>query len=137
MIGIDTNVLVRYIVHDDQKQAKAAAQLIEHTCSPENPGLINHIVLCELVWVLRRSYKLDKKNICQVIEQIIRTDRFLIEDIQLVWRALETFKEAKADFADCLLGQRNLQAGCEYTATLDDAASQTPGYQHLLTKPKR
>ena len=79
-----------------------------------------------------RASELDR-----VIEQIIRTDRFLIEDIQLVWRALETFKEAKADFADCLLGQRNLQAGCEYTATLDDAASQSPGYQHLLTKPKR
>ena len=137
MIGIDTNVLVRYIVHDDQRQAKTATQLIEHTCCPDNPGFINHIVLCELVWVLRRSYKLDKKNICQVIKQIIRTDRFLIQDIQLVWRALETFKEATADFADCLLGQRNLYAGCEYTATLDDAASQTPGYQHLFTKPKR
>ena len=137
MIGIDTNVLVSYIVHDDQNQAKAAAQLIEHTYSLDNPGFINHIVLCELVWVLRRSYKLDKKSICRVLEQIIRTDRFLIEDIQLVWRALETFKEAKADFADGLLGQRNLQAGCEYTATLDDAASQIPGYQHLLTKPKR
>jgi predicted nucleic-acid-binding protein len=124
-------------VNDDQKQAKAAIQLIEQTCSLDNPGFINHIILCELVWVLRRSYKLDKKRICQVIEQIIRTDRFFIEDIQLVWRALETFKEGKADFADCLLGQRNLQAGCEYTATLDDAASQVQGYRHLLKKPKR
>lgn len=137
MIGIDTNVIVRYIVQDDPKQAKAATQLIERTCSPDKPGFINHIVMCELVWVLRRNYKLDKASICQVIEQIMRTDRMLIEDIQLVWKALETFKETNADFADCLLGQKNLQAGCQYTATLDDAASVTHGYKHLLTNSNK
>jgi len=136
MIGIDTNVIVRYIVQDDPKQAKASTKLIEQSCSIDNPGYINHIVLCELVWVLRRNYKLAKTSICQVIEQIMRTDRIVIEDIQLVWKALETFKETKADFADCLLGQRNLQAGCQYTATLDDAASATKGYKHLLAKSK-
>lgn len=134
MIGIDTNVIVRYIVQDDPKQAKAATKLIEQTCSTDNPGYINHIVLCEIVWVLKRNYKLDKQSICQVIEQIMRTDRLMIEDIQLVWKALETFKKTKADYADCLLGQRNLQAGCQYTATLDDAASLTKGYKHLLVK---
>lgn len=132
MIGIDTNVIIRYIVQDDPEQAKAATKLIEQSCSSDNPGYINHIVLCEIVWVLRRNYKLDKRSICQVVEQIMRTDRLMIEDIQLVWRALETFKEAKADFADCLLSQRNLRAGCRYTATLDDAASLTKGYKHLL-----
>ena len=137
MIGIDTNVIVRYIVQDDPKQAKAATKLIEQSCSPDNPGFINHIVMCEIVWVLKRNYKLDKASICQVIEQIIRTDRIVIEDIQLVWKALETFKETKADFADCLLGQRNLQAGCGYTATLDDAAPVTTGYKHLLKISKR
>lgn len=134
MIGIDTNVIVRYIVQDNPKQAKAATKLIEQTCSTDNPGFINHIVLCEIVWVLKRNYKLDKQRICQVIEQIMRTDRLMIEDIQLVWKALETFNETKADFADCLLSQRNLQAGCQYTATLDDAASLTKGYKHLLVK---
>ncbi len=136
MIGIDTNVIVRYIVQDDPKQARAATKLIEKSCSSDNPGYINHIVLCEIVWVLKRNYKLDKASICQVIEQIMRTDRIVIEDTQLVWRALETFKETKADFADCLLGQMNLQAGCQYTATLD-AASVTIGYKHLLAKHKR
>jgi predicted nucleic-acid-binding protein len=137
MIGIDTNVIVRYIVQDDPNQASAATKLIEQLCSTDNPGYINHIVLCELVWVLRRNYKLDKSSICQVIEQIMRTDRIVIEEIQLVWKALEEFKETKADFADCLLAQRNLQAGCQYTATLDDAASVNKGYKHLLVKSKR
>jgi predicted nucleic-acid-binding protein len=136
MIGIDTNVIIRYIVQDDLKQAKAATKLREQVCSPDNPGFLNHIVLCEIVWVLKRSYKQSKESICQIIEQIIRTDRFVVEDIQLVWRALETFKETKADFSDCLLGQRNLQAGCEYTTTLDDAASKTAGYVHLLSGTK-
>ena len=137
MIGIDTNVMVRYIVQDDPQQAKAASKLIENSCNSDNPGYINHIVLCEIVWVLKRNYKLNKAIICQVIEQIMRTDRLMIEDIQLVWRALETFKVTKADFADCLLGQKNLQAGCQYTATLDDAASETTGYKHLLVNSKR
>jgi predicted nucleic-acid-binding protein len=132
MIGIDTNVIIRYIVQDDPEQAKVATKLIEQSCSLDNPGYINHIVLCEIVWVLRRNYKLDKQSICQVIEQIMRTDKLMIEDIQLVRKALETFKETKADFAGCLLSQRNLQAGCRYTATLDDAASVTKGYKHLL-----
>ena len=131
MIGIDTNVIVRYIVQDDPEQSKAATRLIEQACTIDNPGFINQIVLCELVWVLRRSYKQDKANIYHVIEQILQTDRFLIEDIQLVWKALQAFKESRADFADCLLGQKNLQAGCDYTATLDDAASQLAGYKHL------
>jgi predicted nucleic-acid-binding protein len=134
VIGIDTNVLVRYLVQDDPKQAKAATKLIEHVCSPDNPGFLNHIVLCELVWVLKRSYKQSKASICQIIVQLIRTDRIVVEDIQLVWKALETFKETKADFSDCLLAQRNLQAGGEYTATLDDAASESGGYLHLLSE---
>jgi predicted nucleic-acid-binding protein len=132
MIGLDTNVVVRYIVQDDPKQAQAATKLIEESCSKDNPGYLNHIVLCELVWVLRRNYKLDRQSICQVIEQIMRTDKLIIEEIQLVWKALETFRKTKADFADCLLSQRNLQAGCRYTATLDDAASVTQGFKHLL-----
>lgn len=132
MIGIDTNVIIRYIVQDDPEQAKVATKLIEQSCSLDHPGYINQIVLCEIVWILRRNYKLDKQSICQVIEQIMRTDRLMIEDIQLVWKALETFIETKADFADCLLSQRNLQAGCRFTATLDDAASVTKGFKHLL-----
>lgn len=137
MIGIDTNVIVRYIVQDDPQQAKAATKLIEQSCNSVNAGFINHIVLCEIVWVLRRNYKLDKASICQVIEQIMRTDKLMIEDIQLVWKALQTFKDFKADFADRLLGQKNLQAGCQYTATLDDVASVTIGYKHLQSKSKR
>jgi predicted nucleic-acid-binding protein len=136
MIGIDTNVIVRYIVQDDPDQARAAPELIERTCNPDTPGFINHIVICELVWVLKRSYKLRKVGICQVLEQIIRTDCFLVEEIQLVWRALEAFREGSADFADCLIGQKNVQAGCEYTATFDDAASKTSGYRHLLSAGK-
>jgi predicted nucleic-acid-binding protein len=136
MIGIDTNVIVRYIVQDDEPQAKAATKLIEQTCSPDNPGYINHIVLCETVWVLRKNYKVGKAEICRIIEQIMRTDRLVVEDIQLVWRALQEFKSSKADFADCLLGQKNLAAGCRYTATLDDAASQTRGYKLLIVKSK-
>lgn len=136
MIGIDTNVIIRYIVQDDTEQTIAATKLMEEVCNPDNPGFLNHIVMCEIVWVLKRSYKQSKESIYQVIEQIIRTDRIAVEDIQLVWRALETFKEKKADFSDCLLGQRNLQAGCEYTATLDDAASKAMGYMHLLSGAK-
>jgi predicted nucleic-acid-binding protein len=91
MIGIDKNVIIRYIVQNDPEQAKAATSLIENTCNSDDPGYINHIVLCEVVWVLRRNNKLEKAAICMVIEQIMRTEKLVIEDIQLVWRALQTF----------------------------------------------
>ncbi|PIP44135.1 MAG: hypothetical protein COX17_03195, partial [Deltaproteobacteria bacterium CG23_combo_of_CG06-09_8_20_14_all_60_8] len=88
MIGIDTNVLVRYIAQDDPRQSRAAVEFIEQNCSRDTPGFINHIVLCELVWVLKRCYKVNQAEALKVLEQIMRTAQLQIQEPQVVWQAL-------------------------------------------------
>lgn len=119
MIGIDTNVLVRYIVQDDPGQAEAATRFIEDSCTVETPGFVNHGVLCELSWVLQRCYKASRRDILKVIEQILRTEQFQVQGPQVVWQALNEAWSGKADFADYINLSINRDAGCEKTATFD------------------
>jgi predicted nucleic-acid-binding protein len=129
MIGVDTNVLVRYIVQDDPSQSKAAVKFIEKVCSKEFPGYINHIVLCELVWVLIRCYNVHKDKIIEILKKMMQTTQFQIHDTQTVWKALNQFQVSKADFPDCLLGQINAAYQCKTTVTFDKNASKLKEYK--------
>jgi predicted nucleic-acid-binding protein len=131
MIGLDTNVLVRYLAQDDPPQSALAVEFIENACSEKRPAFINHIVLCETVWVLDRCYHVEKDTLAVILGKILKTEQFKIQNIDMVWRALKEFKKSAADFADCLLGQNNLGYGCEYTVTFDKKASASIGYQLL------
>ncbi len=122
MKGVDTNVLVRYMVQDDPLQSARAARLIEEECSREIPGFINRIVLCELVWVLDSVYRFPKKQIIDAVEKILRIDRFKVEDLESVWLALQSYRGGPADFADYLVGVTNRRAGCKHTASFDKAS---------------
>lgn len=123
MIGLDTNVLVRYVIQDDPAQAEAAGQLIESQCTPESPGLVSVIVLSELVWVLRGAYGYDKSVVVSVLRQVLQTAELAVEDPGLAWSALADFERTNADFADCLIGHRNHAAGCAETYTFDKKAA--------------
>ncbi len=132
MIGIDTNVLVRYLAQDDPKQTRRATELIENKCSENNPAFINHIVLCETMWVLERLYDVKKPLMIEILEKILNTEQFEIQTIDIVWKAFQEFKKKnKVDFADCLLSQINMDNGCKKTVTFDKAAGKTSGYQLL------
>ena len=133
MIGIDTNVLVRYIVQDDAVQSKAASDFIENECSKETPGFVDHLVICEVVWVLRRCYRVSNNQITRIIKQILKTAQFKIQDTQTVWKALRKFELGKADFADCLIAQINSTHGCSKTVTFDIEAAKTNGFFLLKT----
>ena len=131
MIGIDTNVLVRYLAQDDLKQAKIASEFIEETCTKANLGFINHITLCEMCWVLNRLYKTSKEQLAEIIEQLLRTAQLSVQDPQVVWMALEEYKEDYADFPDCLIAQINLVNDCSSTVTFDVKASNVAGFNLL------
>src|SRR4051812_37519679 len=122
MIGIDTNVLVRYVVQDDAKQAAVANHFIESTLSDDEPGWIAAIVLCELVWVLEGVYGYARAPIAATLERLFEVDRLRVETPSLAWRALDAYRTG-SDFADALIGLGNEHAGCDYTATFDRAAS--------------
>lgn len=131
MIGLDTNVLVRYLVQDDPGQARKATQVIRRECTRENPGLINRIVLCEIVWVLEAAYGYSKQEITGVLEKVLRTSQLQVEDVQAAWTAFRLYQKGKADFADCLLGTINRQQGCERTVTFDRHASELESFEML------
>jgi len=117
--GVDTNVLIRFIVRDDADQAAAADRFLEHECSRDAPCLINRIVLCELVWVLERGYRYRRGPVAGVIDKILRTEEFRVENAAEAWAALQAYRDGRADFADALIGKTNRALGCAETATLD------------------
>jgi predicted nucleic-acid-binding protein len=131
MIGLDTNVLVRYLVQDDPGQSRKATQVIAKRCTRDVPGFVNRIVLCELVWVLESAYGYSKDTIVAVLEKLLRTSQLKIEDMQSAWIAFRMYQKGKADFADCLLGTTNQLGGCNETVTFDQAASKLEDFQLL------
>lgn len=123
MIGLDTNVLVRYIAQDDPRQAAKAVHLIEEKCHETQPGFIAVIALAELVWVLESCYGSVKTEIIAVLQLILRIKQFVVQDAETVWKAVRLFETSQADFADCLIERFGAAYDCEYTATFDKGAA--------------
>lgn len=121
MIGLDTNVLVRYIVQDDSKQSPKATRLIE-SLRIEVPGYVSVVTVVELVWVLTECYASTKDEVCEVLETLLRTKEIIVAQTDTVWKAIRLFKSGKADFADCLIERSAAEAGCSHTATFDRKA---------------
>lgn len=122
MIGLDTNVLVRYVAQDDPKQSPKATILIE-SLTVDEPGYVNIVSVVELVWVLSGCYGSTKTEICEVLEVLLRTKEILVDRADIVWKAVRLYKDGKAGFADCLIERSAHDAGCSHTATFDrDAA---------------
>ena len=131
MRGLDTNVLVRYLVQDDPRQAKMASQFIETHCTNESPCFIGHITLCELAWVLESNYGQARSEIAAIIEQLLQVGQLDVGDPDVVWRALDDYKSSNADFPDHLLARVNEVFGCECTVTFDKRASKQPCFELL------
>lgn len=131
MTGLDTNVLVRYLTRDDASQYRRAKAFLEATCTPEQPGFINSIVLCELVWVLKAAYGCSKDELESMLEKILLTKQFDVAHRDAVWAALQDYKQSPADFSDCLIARLNREAGCAETATFDQAAGTLKGFRVL------
>jgi len=122
MIGLDTNVLVRYVAQDDPRQSAKATRLIE-SLTVDAPGYVDTVSVVELVWVLTDCYALAKGELCEVLETLLRTKEIVVAKKDTVWKALRLFKEGQADFSDCLIERSANEAGCDYTTTFDrDAA---------------
>jgi|UniRef100_UPI0040475658 predicted nucleic-acid-binding protein len=126
MIGLDTNVLVRYIMQDDPKQSAKATALIEQL-SPDNPGFITLVSVVELYWVLTSSYGLTAQQVKQALVVLLRAKQIIVDRADQVLRALRVFDDGKADFADCLIERTAAAAGCEQTMTFDVGAAKHAG----------
>lgn len=131
MIGLDSNVIIRHLVADGGAEVERVRRLLARRCTIEHPGYLNRVVLCEIVWVLKRLYRYDRAVIADVIDRLLHTAELAVEDRELVLEALEAYRKSRADFADCLIGLTNRAAGCDTTATLDRAAAALPTFQAI------
>ena len=122
MIGLDTNVLVRYVMQDDSEQSQKASRLIESLTS-EAPGFVPLVALIELVWVLTSCYDLTREQVAQALDALLRAKEIVLERAEQVSQALRTFGATAADFADCLIERTSAAAGCEKTMTFDTGAA--------------
>ena len=127
MIGLDTNILVRYITQDDEAQAALANRLIEASCTKQTPGHVAQIVLCELVWVLCRAYGYGKQQIIPVIERLLSAAEIEVQHEGIARAALEAWRNGPADYSDYLIALANQAAGCEVTYSFDSRLAQHPG----------
>lgn len=128
MLGVDTNVLVRFLVRDDEAQFEKARRLIRREVAAGRGVLVNQLVLLETEWVLRSRYRLPKPLIVEAISGLLEASDVRFEDEPAIEEALFIWKDTAADFADCLIGAKNRRLGCRATATFDVKAAKLPGF---------
>ena len=122
MIGLDTNVLIRYITQDDVSQSKKATALIENQLSEKHLGYITLITIIEIIWVLESCYSQKKTVLIDVIESLIKTKQFLIERADIVHLALKAYERGYGDFSDAVIAALCKDSGCIETVTFDKKA---------------
>jgi predicted nucleic-acid-binding protein len=129
VIGLDTNILVRYLAQDDPVQSPKATELIERGLTEELPGFITVVAMVETVWVLDRAYGLADSEIATAIERTLQADVLVVENEQEVFAAMIALKEGHGSFADALIGELGARAGCARTLSFDQKAARLAGFE--------
>jgi predicted nucleic-acid-binding protein len=132
MIGLDTNVVLRYLLQDDPKQSRHANHIFERRLSEQNPGFINLATVLEIVWVLRSLLKQTSSQIAAHVENLLATDSLQIQNEQQVFEAVFALKRGAGEFEDALIGALNAWASCSVTLTFDKKAAALPNF-HSVT----
>jgi predicted nucleic-acid-binding protein len=128
MLGIDTNVLVRFLTRDNEAQFEKARKLIKREISQGRPVFVNQLVLMETEWVLRSRYSATKLQIIETLSSLLNSDDLQFEDEPTIEEALFLWKENTVDFADCLIGVKNRKLGCHSTVSFDLKAVKLPSF---------
>ena len=128
MLGIDTSVLVRFLVRDEERQFARAQRLLRREAERGAPVFVSQLVLLETEWVLRSRYGLSKAEILGAFSGLLQSADLHLEGEPSVERALFIWKDSAAELADCLIGMRHLELGCLATASFDQRALKLPGF---------
>jgi len=129
MIGLDTNILVRYLTQDDPIQSARAAEILERQLSEKNKGFISIVAMVEIAWVLDRAYGFSHRAIAAAIERLLQVEVLTIENEQQVFTAMIALKQGHGSFADSLIAELGTRAGCHRTLTFDRKAARIPGFE--------
>ena len=137
MIGLDTNVLLRWLTGPDQWDAgssRSELALVERTLSRAGAEFfVNPVVLAETTWMLEQKLKLDRSTLCEVIDRMLFSTNIILGDAATVGEARRRFEASNIGFADCLIASINSRAGCEYTLTFDKKAGRQAGFRNIQT----
>lgn len=129
MIGLDTNILIRYLTQDDRVQAAKATEILERRLTPKKPGFVSVVAMVETVWVLDRAYELTAQEIAAGVERLLQVEVLAIENEQEVFTAMIALKQGRGSFADALIAELGARAGCTRTLTFDQKAAWHPGFE--------
>jgi predicted nucleic-acid-binding protein len=129
MIGLDTNVLIRYLTQDDRVQSAKATEILERRLTPKNPGFVSVVAMVETVWALDRAYGLTAQEIATAVERLLQVEVLAIENEQQVFTAMVALKQGHGSFADALIAELGARAGCTRTLTFDQKALQLPRFE--------
>jgi len=129
MIGLDTNILVRYLTQDDPIQSPKARQIIERRLTEEKPGFVSIVAMVETVWVLERGYGLTPREIVAAVERMLQTDVLVVENEQEVFTAMIALKDGQGSFADAVIAALGARMGCSCTLTFDRKALRLPVFE--------
>jgi predicted nucleic-acid-binding protein len=129
MIGLDTNILVRYLAQDDPVQSPKATEIIERRLTEENPGFVSIVAMVETVWVLDRAYHLATHEIAAAVERMLQADVLVVENEQEVFTAMIALKEGQGSFADAVIAALGARASCSSTLTFDQNALRLSGFR--------
>lgn len=132
MIGLDTNVVLRYLLQDDPDHSKLANRIFEREISVSVPGFINLGVVLETVWVLRSAAKQTPAQIAAYLEHLLTTESLEIQNEQQVFEAAFALKRRTGEFEDALIGALNSWSGCTYTLTFDRKAARLPYFKEIV-----
>jgi predicted nucleic-acid-binding protein len=127
MLGLDTNILVRYFAQDDARQSAVATRFIEHTLSPDRPGHVSLVTLAEFSWVMRSVYRNTVVDISQALLLLLDDRRFVVQQAGAAWAALDVYRSEGVDFADALIAALDRAEGCSATVTFDRNAARISG----------
>jgi predicted nucleic-acid-binding protein len=131
MIGLDTNVLVRYFAQDDPVQSPKATEIMELRLTEDEPGFVSVVTMVETVWVLSSIYELSDHEIASAVERMLQADTLVIQNEQEVFTAAVALKAGRGSFADALIGALGTWAGCASTLTFDRKASRLGTFELL------
>ena len=126
MIGLDTNILVRYFIKDDPQQTRLAVNLI-FSLSPSEPGWIGVAIFMELDWVLNNVLKVKKDRVVEIFDTLLASRELVVENMETVREALQLYRFRNTDFSDCLIAASAKAAGCSRTVTFDHRAARDAG----------
>jgi len=129
MIGLDTNIIVRYLTQDDPIQSRKATEIIERRLSQENPGFVSIVAMVETVWVLERAYSVAAHEIAAAVERMLQIDVLIVENEQEVFTAMVALKEGRGSFSDAIIAALGARARCSCTLTFDQKALRLPGFE--------